>query len=101
MDATSGVGPDVVLELAGSVASVEMSLSLVRVGGVILLAGTVADCAPLSVDPQSIVRRMITLRGVHNYHPRNLQTAIAFLAEFGAEVSNRVAPGRGVRPRGR
>ena len=81
--ATGGVGPDVVLELAGSTESLETGLSLVRTGGTLVLAGAVATCKPISVDPESIVRRMITLRGVHNYHPRDLQAAIAFLAECG------------------
>jgi alcohol dehydrogenase len=28
-----------------------------------------------------MVRRMITLRGVHNYHPRDLASAVQFLDE--------------------
>ena len=33
-----------------------------------------------AIDPEQIVRRMITLRGVHNYHPHDLQAAVEFLA---------------------
>jgi alcohol dehydrogenase len=81
--ATGDIGFDAVLELAGSTASTELGLSLVRTGGTMVLAGAVSTSAPLALDPESIVRRMITLRGVHNYHPRDLQTAVAFLAEYG------------------
>jgi alcohol dehydrogenase len=81
MDATSGTGADLVLELAGTTASVRAALALERTGGVVALAGTVATCEPLAVDPQAIVRRMISIRGVHNYHPRDLQAAVSFLAE--------------------
>jgi putative phosphonate catabolism associated alcohol dehydrogenase len=81
MDATDGIGADVVFELAGKTESVEAALALVRTGGTVVLAGTVADGEPISIDPQAIVRRMTTLRGVHNYHPRDLQAAVAFLAE--------------------
>jgi alcohol dehydrogenase len=81
IDATDGTGADVVLELAGTTASVRAALALVRTGGVVVLAGTVATCEPFAVDPQAIVRRMISIRGVHNYHPRDLQDAVSFLAE--------------------
>jgi alcohol dehydrogenase len=83
IDATDGIGADAVLELAGTTPSAQAALALVRTGGMVVLAGTVADCEPISLDPQSIVRCMITLRGIHNYHPRDLQSAVEFLAERG------------------
>ena len=47
-----------------------------------------ARCAPAGVvgfDPENVVRRMLTIRGVHNYHPRDLATAMAFLAGPGRD----------------
>ncbi len=82
--ATDGVGADVALELSGSTISAATGLALVCTGGTVVLAGAVAASEPLAVDPEAIVRRMITLRGVHNYHPRDLQAAVAFLAGPGA-----------------
>jgi alcohol dehydrogenase len=79
-EATDGLGFDVVLELAGVTPSVATALAASRIGGTTILVGSVAHCEPLPVDPEQIVRRMITLRGVHNYHPRDLQTAVDFLA---------------------
>ena len=35
------------------------------------------------LDPQKFVRRMLTLRGVHNYQPRHLRMALDFLAGEG------------------
>ena len=78
--ATDGRGFDVVLELAGVTPSVVTALAAVRTGGTAILVGSVAQCEPLPIDPEQIVRRMITLRGVHNYHPCDLRTAIEFLA---------------------
>jgi putative phosphonate catabolism associated alcohol dehydrogenase len=85
-EATHGRGADVVLELTGVAASVTAGLSLVRTGGVLILAGTVAPVGNVGFDPESVVRRMLTIRGVHNYHPRDLDSALAFLA----------GPGRGL-----
>jgi alcohol dehydrogenase len=79
-EATRGRGADIVLELAGAAASVQAGLALARTGGTVVLAGTVAPVGTIGLDPENMVRRMLTIRGVHNYHPRDLATALAFLA---------------------
>jgi alcohol dehydrogenase len=84
-DVTHGRGADVVLELAGTAVSVQAGLSLLRTGGTLVLAGTVLPAGDVAFDPEKVVRRMLTIRGVHNYHPRDLAGALAFLA----------GPGRG------
>jgi alcohol dehydrogenase len=76
-------GADVALELAGRSETVERCLTHVRIGGTVILAGTVSPTPAVSLDPQQFVRRMLTLRGVHNYQPRHLQTALDFLAGAG------------------
>lgn len=81
--ATAGRGADVVYELAGAASTVEAALKLVRVGGTVVLAGTVAPVGAVAFDPERAVRRMLTVRGVHNYHPRDLADALAFLAGAG------------------
>jgi alcohol dehydrogenase len=80
---TDVVGADVVFELAGSGASVEHSLRLVRTGGTVVLAGTVSPGNAIAIEPEGLVRRMITVRGVHNYHPQDLVAATEFLAGAG------------------
>ncbi len=69
-----------VLELAGVPASVAAGLALVRTGGVLILAGTVAPVGKVAFDPEDVVRRVLTIHGVHNYHPRDLESALTFLA---------------------
>ncbi|HEX4606626.1 MAG TPA: zinc-binding dehydrogenase [Urbifossiella sp.] len=82
---TAGRGADVVLELAGTADAVAAALALARVGGTVVLAGTVAPVGTVPLDPEAVVRRMLTVRGVHNYHPRDLAAAIDFLAGPGLE----------------
>lgn len=79
-ETTEGRGVDVALELSGSAFSTRTALDLVRIGGTVVLAGTVAPTGPIPLDPERIVRRMSTIRGVHNYHPRDLAAALDFLA---------------------
>jgi putative phosphonate catabolism associated alcohol dehydrogenase len=82
---THGRGADVVLELAGTARSAQAGLSLVRTGGTLVLAGTVAPVGTIALDPEQVVRRMLTIRGVHNYHPRDLATALEFLSGLGRD----------------
>ncbi|QEL14681.1 zinc-binding dehydrogenase [Limnoglobus roseus] len=73
-------GGDVALELAGRAETVGACLGRVRTGGVVVLAGTVSPTPAVSLDPQQFVRRMLTLRGIHNYQSRHLRAALDFLA---------------------
>ena len=77
---TDGHGVDAMLELSGSTDALEQSLPLVRLGGTAVLAGAVFPSRPISVEPEWLVRRNLTVRGVHNYAPRHLEVAIQFLA---------------------
>jgi alcohol dehydrogenase len=77
---TAGRGADLVLELAGVPGTVEVGLALTRTGGTLILAGTVAPGGAVVLDPEQVVRRLLTIRGVHNYHPGDLAAALDFLA---------------------
>lgn len=77
-----GHGPDLVLELAGVTQAVQDSLELVRIGGQILLAGSVSPLNGSGLDPEKIVRKCVTVTGVHNYHPLDLRSALIFLEKF-------------------
>jgi alcohol dehydrogenase len=83
---THGRGADLVLELAGRAETVRAGLLLARTGGTVALAGTVAPVGDVGFDPENVVRRMLTIRGVHNYHPRDLAAALAFLAGPGRDL---------------
>jgi putative phosphonate catabolism associated alcohol dehydrogenase len=84
-DITDGREADVTLELSGSAAAVAACFDRTRTGGTIVLAGTVSPTAPCPVDPERIVRRMLTIRGVHNYGPPDLRDALRFLAGPGRD----------------
>jgi alcohol dehydrogenase len=73
-------GLDVVLEVSGSSAALEQALPLLRIGGTAVLVGAVFPGPPAAIVPEQIVRRQLTLRGVHNYAPRHLQQAVDFLS---------------------
>jgi alcohol dehydrogenase len=80
MDATAGHGVDIALELTGEPTAFEILFPLARLGGALILVGAVFPSRPIAIVPEQIVRRCLTVRGIHNYAPRHLQAALAFLA---------------------
>lgn len=74
-------GVDCILELTGSPGAFEAALPLARIGGRVILVGSVFPSRPVPLELEHIVRRCLTLQGIHNYAPRHLQAALAFLAE--------------------
>jgi threonine dehydrogenase-like Zn-dependent dehydrogenase len=72
---------DVVIEAAGVAGVVAEGLRMLRPGGHYLFAGLVHPDSALEITGETIIRRCLTLRGFHNYAPRHLERAVAFLRE--------------------
>lgn len=45
----------------------------------IVLVGSVFPAPPVPVSAEEVVRRLLTVTGVHNYRPEHLLRAVAFL----------------------
>jgi putative phosphonate catabolism associated alcohol dehydrogenase len=73
-------GPDVVIEVCGVPAVIPLGIDLLRIGGTYVLGGVVNPDAQVTLDANLLLKKMLTLRGVHNYHPRNLIEALDFVA---------------------
>lgn len=74
-------GADAALEFSGSSVAVSAAIAALRVGGTAILAGTVLPSPAVALDPELVVRRMLTIRGLHNYAPEDLLAAVRFLDE--------------------
>jgi putative phosphonate catabolism associated alcohol dehydrogenase len=72
---------DVALELSGSSEAVRTCLDSLAVGGTAVLAGSVSPGPAVQLDPERLVRGLNRIVGVHNYHPRDLLTAVDFITE--------------------
>ncbi len=66
---------DFALELSGH----STALPALNMGGLYVLAGAVFATPPLPLDPETIVRRLLRIQGVHNYTPADLASALDFL----------------------
>ena len=72
---------DLVFEMSGSPDAVELAINHAAIGGIVVLVGSVCPSRHVSVDPERIVRRLLSIHGVHNYRPDDLLTAVSFLAK--------------------
>ncbi|WP_193210545.1 zinc-binding dehydrogenase [Luteolibacter marinus] len=83
---TRGRGADLSLEFSGATPAVAAALAVTRTGGTAIIAGTTTPGGMIGLDPNDLVRRMLTIKGLHNYAPADLVTAIDFLAGSGGRV---------------
>jgi putative phosphonate catabolism associated alcohol dehydrogenase len=70
---------DVLLEFSGRVEAMESTLALLAIGGKVLWVGATYPQPAVRIDAESIVRRLLTLKGLHNYNGQDLQTAVEFI----------------------
>ncbi|MFF2372448.1 alcohol dehydrogenase catalytic domain-containing protein [Agromyces sp. NPDC058110] len=72
--------PLVAIEASGAAPSVRALVEACAIGGVVVLVGSVSPGPAVELDPERVVRGLLTITGVHNYAARHLQLAVEFLA---------------------
>lgn len=81
LDATAGEGVEYAVDLTGSDDACRTALELLAVGSSLGLVGSVSPTSGLQVVPEQLVRRLITVVGIHNYAPTDLAAAVRFLQD--------------------
>ncbi len=74
-------GIDVVIETSGAPVAIENSLKMMNIGGVCVMVGAVYPQREITLSAENMVRRLLTLKGLHNYIHEDLGSAIKFLSE--------------------
>jgi len=82
-EVTSGRGVDVAVEVSGDPAAIEAGIELLRVGGRYIWVGAVFPARPVTVSAETIVRKILSIQGMHNYAPEDLGSAVRFLEQNG------------------
>ena len=80
--ATDRRGMDVAFEISGSSDACEIAFRSLGLKGRLVLIGGVFPTRPLSITMEQIIRRHLTLTGVHNYAPHHLHHAVRFLTQL-------------------
>lgn len=71
---------DVIIEVCGIRNVISEGIKLLRPGGVYVLVGMVHPDSKLDVTGEQIIRKCITVKGIHNYGPLHLEEAVSFLS---------------------
>ncbi|EAZ79155.1 alcohol dehydrogenase, zinc-containing [Algoriphagus machipongonensis] len=72
-------GIDLVIDTSGSPDAMEKGLEILNIGGISIWVGAVYSQRDFSFNAEQIVRRLLTIKGLHNYKPEDLAFAIEFL----------------------
>jgi putative phosphonate catabolism associated alcohol dehydrogenase len=72
---------DLVLEVTGNAAVVPEGVKALRPGGHYIWGGMVHPETKLDLTGEAVLRKCLTLRGVHNYAPEHLAKGLDFLAQ--------------------
>lgn len=76
---TDGRGADLGVEVSGITSGIPNLITWLGIGGRCVTLGYVYPNAYISVDAHQLVTKCITLRGIHNYNPTALGTALNFI----------------------
>jgi alcohol dehydrogenase len=74
-------GFDVAIEACGHPGVIPDGTAALRIGGRYLLAGCVFPQATAQIDLHPVTTKLLTLQGLHNYTPLDLQEALRFLED--------------------
>ena len=67
------------IEVCGSSNAVKTGMKLLKPGGVYVFAGMVHPKSALEITGEQIIRKCLTIKGVHNYDASHLEKSVEFL----------------------
>ena len=81
MEASAKAWPeaDIVFDMTGNPVVMKMGIDSLGTGGVAVWIGAVFPAKPVEVDAQQIVRKLLQIRGLHNYNYEDFLKATAFI----------------------
>jgi len=84
LDEKPGVLPqgiDIAFDMSGAPEAIEQGLNTLAVGATAVWVGSVFNTRKIQIDAESIVRRLITIKGLHNYNFEDFVTAVNFITD--------------------
>ena len=76
MKITEDRGADVIIEITGEPSVIKEGIKMLRVGGTYILLGAIYPNNHVTLDSSDIITKCLKIVGMHNYHPKHLETAI-------------------------
>lgn len=76
---SSGKGADVVFDMSGSPEAMECGLESLGIGGKAVWIGAVFASRKVQVNPENLIRKLITIHGLHNYNFEDFVSGLEFI----------------------
>jgi alcohol dehydrogenase len=70
---------DVVLEFSGIPEAMKSTLELLDIGGTAVWIGATFPQPDITINGEKMIRRVLTIRGLHNYNQSDLVAAVSFM----------------------
>ncbi|MCX2476986.1 alcohol dehydrogenase catalytic domain-containing protein [Pedobacter sp. MC2016-05] len=70
---------DIAFDMSGSTDAMEQGLASLGVGNTAVWIGAVFKSRPVQIDAEQIVRRIISIKGLHNYNYEDFVAAVDFI----------------------
>jgi threonine dehydrogenase-like Zn-dependent dehydrogenase len=70
-----------VIEVCGSSDVVDDGIRLLKPGGIYLFVGMVHPKTAFKITGEQIIRKCLTIKGIHNYEAKHLEKAVEFLSK--------------------
>jgi threonine dehydrogenase-like Zn-dependent dehydrogenase len=83
---------EIAIECSGSPAAMASQHRALGIGGIQVLVGAVLPTPPFVTGPEHIVRRMLQLRGLHNYTGIDLLPSVQAMSRPGFPLANKLGP---------
>jgi len=82
---TEKIKADVVLEFSGIPEAMQSTLELLDVGGTAVWIGATFPQPDIAINGEKMIRRVLTIRGLHNYNQSDLVAAVNFMESTHSE----------------
>lgn len=73
---------DVAFDMSGSPDAMEYGLASLAIGGTAVWVGAVFRTRPLQIDPEQLIRNILSVKGLHNYNFEDFVQAHDFMSRY-------------------
>lgn len=70
---------DITIDYSGNIGCMEATVKALAIGGTAVWVGGVCPQDPVKIDSEMVVRRLATIRGLHNYNGEDFRNAVEFI----------------------
>jgi len=70
---------DTLIDLSGSPDAMENCIDTLGIGGTAVFIGATFPQRKIQIDAEKVVRKILTIKGLHNYNEQDLLTAVEFI----------------------